>query len=232
MGEMPGFYTYQDSCHLRLLQKVAAPPRNLVKALPGALLVELPEADRCCGAPRACVNQRRRGCGTPHWTTRARRSARPAPPTLVGGEHPVPPGDAQERASSGPACRRAGGVAARRQHHHRGGAQGHGPPARRSDSQGHGGLLRKRRSRRARRDRRPCLAGSHGDSSTGGVSGAASPSRPLRAGRGTLAFRAQPGRQQEQHLLPVYDGREVHEGDPATRHPAPVSGRTGRGEIP
>ncbi|MEW8979021.1 MAG: (Fe-S)-binding protein [Symbiobacterium sp.] len=50
MGEMPGVYTYQDSCHLRNVQKVAAPPRNLLKALPGARFVELPEADRCCGA--------------------------------------------------------------------------------------------------------------------------------------------------------------------------------------
>jgi len=50
MGDMTGTYTYQDSCHLRNVQKVAAPPRNLLKAMPGARFVELPEADRCCGA--------------------------------------------------------------------------------------------------------------------------------------------------------------------------------------
>jgi len=50
MGRMDGTYTYQDSCHLRNVQKVAAPPRNLLKAMPGARFVELPEADRCCGA--------------------------------------------------------------------------------------------------------------------------------------------------------------------------------------
>lgn len=50
MGEMPGTYTYQDSCHLRNVQKVAAPPRNLLKSMPDARFVELPEADRCCGA--------------------------------------------------------------------------------------------------------------------------------------------------------------------------------------
>lgn len=50
MGDMTGTYTYQDSCHLRNVQKVAAPPRNLLKSMPGARFVELPEADRCCGA--------------------------------------------------------------------------------------------------------------------------------------------------------------------------------------
>ncbi|MFZ5817119.1 MAG: (Fe-S)-binding protein [Bacillota bacterium] len=50
MGEMEGTFTYQDSCHLRNVQKVANPPRNLLKAMPGARFVELPESDRCCGA--------------------------------------------------------------------------------------------------------------------------------------------------------------------------------------
>lgn len=50
MGPMAGTFTYQDSCHLRNVQKVAAAPRNLLKAMPGARFVELPEADRCCGA--------------------------------------------------------------------------------------------------------------------------------------------------------------------------------------
>lgn len=50
LGRMEGRFTYQDSCHLRNVQRVAAPPRNLLKAIPGAQFVELPEADRCCGA--------------------------------------------------------------------------------------------------------------------------------------------------------------------------------------
>jgi len=50
LGALPGRITYQDSCHLRNVQKVAQPPRNLLKAIPGAEYVELPEADRCCGA--------------------------------------------------------------------------------------------------------------------------------------------------------------------------------------
>lgn len=50
LGEMTGTFTYQDSCHLRNVQGVAAPPRNLLKAMPGARFIELPESDRCCGA--------------------------------------------------------------------------------------------------------------------------------------------------------------------------------------
>ena len=41
---------YQDSCHLRNGQKVTAEPRELLASLPGVELVELPHADRCCGA--------------------------------------------------------------------------------------------------------------------------------------------------------------------------------------
>lgn len=50
MGQLEGTFTYQDSCHLRNAQKVSAAPRNLLKAIPGARFVELPESDRCCGA--------------------------------------------------------------------------------------------------------------------------------------------------------------------------------------
>jgi glycolate oxidase iron-sulfur subunit len=45
-----GTFTYQDSCHLRNGQKVVAQPRALLRAIPGARYVELPEADQCCGA--------------------------------------------------------------------------------------------------------------------------------------------------------------------------------------
>ena len=41
---------YQDSCHLRNGQRVTAEPRALLRSLPGIELVELPHADRCCGA--------------------------------------------------------------------------------------------------------------------------------------------------------------------------------------
>lgn len=50
LGEMQETFTYQDSCHLRNVQKVAAPPRKLLKSIPGATFVELPQADHCCGA--------------------------------------------------------------------------------------------------------------------------------------------------------------------------------------
>lgn len=43
-------FTYQDSCHLRNVQKVTAQPRHLLRAIPGATFVELPGADECCGA--------------------------------------------------------------------------------------------------------------------------------------------------------------------------------------
>lgn len=42
--------TYQDSCHLRHGQKLFAPPRQLLCALPGYEFVEMPDADRCCGS--------------------------------------------------------------------------------------------------------------------------------------------------------------------------------------
>lgn len=50
LGPLSGTVTYQDSCHLRNGQKISAQPRNLLKAIPGMTFVELPEADRCCGA--------------------------------------------------------------------------------------------------------------------------------------------------------------------------------------
>lgn len=42
--------TYQDSCHLAHVQKVKAPPRDLLRAVPGLQFVEMAEADRCCGS--------------------------------------------------------------------------------------------------------------------------------------------------------------------------------------
>jgi glycolate oxidase iron-sulfur subunit len=42
--------TYQDACHLRHAQGVATPPRQLLLTIPNLELVELPEADICCGS--------------------------------------------------------------------------------------------------------------------------------------------------------------------------------------
>ena len=42
--------TYQDSCHLLHGQKVREAPRQLLRAIPGVQLVELPQSDICCGS--------------------------------------------------------------------------------------------------------------------------------------------------------------------------------------
>ena len=42
--------TYHDSCHLTHGQKVTKQPRDLLKLIPGLKLVELPEANWCCGS--------------------------------------------------------------------------------------------------------------------------------------------------------------------------------------
>jgi glycolate oxidase iron-sulfur subunit len=42
--------TYHESCHLCHGQKVTTQPRQLLKAIPGVKLVELPEANWCCGS--------------------------------------------------------------------------------------------------------------------------------------------------------------------------------------
>jgi glycolate oxidase iron-sulfur subunit len=42
--------TYQDSCHLAHAQRVKESPRRLLRAIPGVDLVEMPNADRCCGS--------------------------------------------------------------------------------------------------------------------------------------------------------------------------------------
>jgi glycolate oxidase iron-sulfur subunit len=41
--------TYHDPCHLAKALKITAPPRNLLKSLPGVQFVEMANADRCCG---------------------------------------------------------------------------------------------------------------------------------------------------------------------------------------
>ena len=42
--------TYQDSCHLAHGQKIKSAPRQLLKAIPGLTLREMPLADICCGS--------------------------------------------------------------------------------------------------------------------------------------------------------------------------------------
>ena len=41
--------TYHDPCHLVQGQKITAPPRNILKAIPGVEYVEMPGAGDCCG---------------------------------------------------------------------------------------------------------------------------------------------------------------------------------------
>ena len=49
-ADAPMRVTYQDSCHLVHAQRLSAPPRELLAAIPGLELVEMPHSDRCCGA--------------------------------------------------------------------------------------------------------------------------------------------------------------------------------------
>ena len=42
--------TYHDSCHLTHGQKVTIQPRRIIDLIPGLTLVELPEANWCCGS--------------------------------------------------------------------------------------------------------------------------------------------------------------------------------------
>ena len=48
--KLSGKVTYHDPCHMSRYQKVVSQPRALLKKIPGVTYVELPEADRCCGA--------------------------------------------------------------------------------------------------------------------------------------------------------------------------------------
>jgi glycolate oxidase iron-sulfur subunit len=46
----PQRVAYQDACHLANAQNVRREPRELLRAIPGVQLVELSEADLCCGS--------------------------------------------------------------------------------------------------------------------------------------------------------------------------------------
>jgi glycolate oxidase iron-sulfur subunit len=50
MGRLDAVVTYQDSCHLAHGQKIRQAPRQILKAIPGVQLREMPLADLCCGS--------------------------------------------------------------------------------------------------------------------------------------------------------------------------------------
>lgn len=50
MRAVPLRVTYQDSCHLAHGQKIREAPRQLIRAVPGVELVEMPLSDLCCGS--------------------------------------------------------------------------------------------------------------------------------------------------------------------------------------
>ncbi|HEX7735396.1 MAG TPA: heterodisulfide reductase-related iron-sulfur binding cluster [Ktedonobacteraceae bacterium] len=50
LGELPCTVAYHDACHLAHGQKVKQQPRQLLRRIPGLKLVELKEADWCCGS--------------------------------------------------------------------------------------------------------------------------------------------------------------------------------------
>lgn len=49
-GRLERRVTYQDSCHLTHAQRLASPPREIMRSVPGLELVEMAHADRCCGS--------------------------------------------------------------------------------------------------------------------------------------------------------------------------------------
>ena len=50
LKNLPLRVTYQDSCHLLHGQKIREAPRQLLRAIPGIELVELPYGEICCGS--------------------------------------------------------------------------------------------------------------------------------------------------------------------------------------
>ncbi len=49
-GRVERTVTYQDSCHLLHGQKISDPPRQMIQAVPGVTLRELPQTEICCGS--------------------------------------------------------------------------------------------------------------------------------------------------------------------------------------
>lgn len=50
MGTIKKKITWHDPCHLGRYQKIKAQPRRILRSIPGVELIELEEADMCCGA--------------------------------------------------------------------------------------------------------------------------------------------------------------------------------------
>ncbi len=50
MGPLPLKVTYDDPCHLLHAQGIKTAPRRLLRRIPELQLVELRDADRCCGS--------------------------------------------------------------------------------------------------------------------------------------------------------------------------------------
>ena len=50
MQPVDALVTYQDSCHLLHGQKIRNAPRELLSAIPGLRLKELPQTEVCCGS--------------------------------------------------------------------------------------------------------------------------------------------------------------------------------------
>jgi glycolate oxidase iron-sulfur subunit len=50
LGPLRGIVTYQDACHLAHAQRITAPPRRLLAAIPGLEIREMAESSLCCGS--------------------------------------------------------------------------------------------------------------------------------------------------------------------------------------
>jgi glycolate oxidase iron-sulfur subunit len=50
LGPLRAVVTYQDACHLAHAQRITAPPRRLLRAIPGLELREMEESSLCCGS--------------------------------------------------------------------------------------------------------------------------------------------------------------------------------------
>ncbi len=50
LGPLRAVVTYQDACHLAHAQRVTAPPRRLLRSIPGLELREMEESSLCCGS--------------------------------------------------------------------------------------------------------------------------------------------------------------------------------------
>ncbi len=47
---LPVTAAYHDACHLAHAQRITRQPRDLLRAIPGLTLVEVPDAGTCCGS--------------------------------------------------------------------------------------------------------------------------------------------------------------------------------------